>query len=97
MKAAIYVRVSTVYQVDKDSLPMQRKDLIDYCRIFLNITDYEIFEDAGYSAKNTDRPAFQTMMSRLRTNEFSHIVVWKIDRIRETWLILLVFGMNFNL
>lgn len=81
MKAAIYIRVSTAYQVDKDSLPMQRKDLIDYCKSVLNIKDYEVFEDAGYSAKNTDRPAFQEMMARIRNHEFSHILVWKIDRI----------------
>lgn len=80
-KVAIYVRVSTIYQVDKDSLPMQKKDLVNYCEMILGIKDHEIFEDAGYSAKNTDRPAFQQMMVRLRAGEFSHVVVWKLDRI----------------
>ena len=80
-KAAGYIRVSTVYQIDKDSLPMQREDLSNYIRYALGIENYEIFEDAGYSAKNTERPAFQRMMSRLRSGEFSHVVVWKIDRI----------------
>ena len=80
-KAAGYIRVSTVYQIDKDSLPMQREDLSNYIKYALGIDEYEIFEDAGYSAKNTDRPSFQRMMSRLRTGEFSHLVVWKIDRI----------------
>ena len=80
-KAAGYIRVSTVYQIDKDSLPMQREDLTNYIKYALGIDEFEIFEDAGYSAKNTDRPAFQRMMSRLRTGEFSHLVVWKIDRI----------------
>ena len=80
-KAAIYIRVSTSYQVDKDSLPMQRKDLIAYAELILGISEYEIFEDAGYSGKNTDRPAYQRMMERIKTREFSHILVWKIDRI----------------
>ena len=53
-KVAIYIRVSTTHQIDKDSLPMQRKDLIAYCELILGIEDYEIFEDAGYSGKNTD-------------------------------------------
>ncbi len=83
---AIYVRVSTMYQVDKDSLPMQRKDLIAYAELILGINDYEIFEDAGYSGKNTDRPAFQDMMSRIRKGEFSHVLVWKIDRISRNLL-----------
>lgn len=85
-RAAIYVRVSTQYQIDKDSLPVQRSELINYCKYALDIDKYEVFEDAGYSAKNTDRPAFQQMMSRLRTGEFSHVCVWKIDRISRNLL-----------
>lgn len=80
-KVAIYIRVSTAYQIDKDSLPMQRKDLIAYSELILGISDYVIFEDAGYSGKNTDRPAYQEMMRRISHHEFSHLLVWKIDRI----------------
>lgn len=80
-KTALYVRVSTHWQIDKDSLPLQKEDLINYSKYVLGIHDYEVFEDAGYSAKNTDRPSYQQMMARLRTGEFSHLVVWKIDRI----------------
>ena len=85
-KVAIYIRVSTQYQVDKDSLPMQRKDLSAYSELVLGIPDYVIFEDAGYSGKNTDRPGFQEMMSRVRKREFSHVLVWKIDRISRNLL-----------
>lgn len=80
-KAALYVRVSTAHQIDKDSLPFQRQELTNYSKYALGIDDFEIFEDAGYSAKNTDRPKYQEMMSRIRNKEFSHILVWKIDRI----------------
>ena len=85
-KAVLYVRVSTQHQVDKDSLPMQKQDLTSYCKYVLGINDFVILEDAGYSAKNTDRPAFQEMMSRIRTGEFTHILVWKIDRISRNLL-----------
>lgn len=85
-KCALYIRVSTHYQVDKDSLPLQREDLINYSKYALGIDNYEIFEDAGYSAKNTDRPDYQRMMSRIRTGEFSHLVVWKLDRISRNLL-----------
>lgn len=80
-KAAIYIRVSTHWQVDKDSLKVQRRELIAYVTLVLGITDYVVFEDPGYSAKNTDRPEYQAMMDRIRTGEFTHLVVWKIDRI----------------
>ncbi|OHW62940.1 DNA-invertase hin [Andreesenia angusta] len=80
-KAALYVRVSTSYQIDKDSLPFQKEELSNYSKYALGIDDFEIFEDAGYSAKNTARPAYQDMMRRIRDGEFTHMIVWKIDRI----------------
>lgn len=86
LKVAIYVRVSTQYQVDRASLPVQKEELVNYAKYVLGIDDFEIFEDAGYSAKNTDRPDFQKMMARIRTGEFSHILVWKIDRISRNLL-----------
>ena len=85
-KVAIYIRVSTIYQVDKDSIPMQKRDLIAYSQLMLGTDNYEIFEDAGYSGKNTDRPAFQNMITRIRKGEFSHVLVWKIDRISRNLL-----------
>lgn len=85
-RVAIYVRVSTAYQVDKDSLPMQRQDLLNYAKLMLNTEDCVIFEDAGYSGKNTDRPKFQEMMSHVRQGAFTHILVWKIDRISRNLL-----------
>lgn len=85
-RASIYLRVSTSYQADRDSLPMQRKDLVGYCEYALNISDYTVFEDAGYSGKNTDRPAFQKMMMQIRNGMYSHLLVWKIDRISRNLL-----------
>lgn len=85
-KAALYIRVSTHYQIDKDSLPFQRRELINYSKYVLGIDDLEVFEDAGYSGKNTDRPKFQEMMSRIRDGEFTRLLVWKIDRISRNLL-----------
>lgn len=81
MKIAIYIRVSTHHQIDKDSLPLQRNELINYSKYIIGSNDYEVFEDAGYSGKDTDRPGFQDMMNRVKEGEFTHILVWKIDRI----------------
>ena len=86
MKAALYIRVSTHHQIDKDSLPFQRSELINYSKYVLGIDEYEIFEDAGYSGKNTDRPKFQEMMNRIKNREFTHLLVWKIDRISRNLL-----------
>lgn len=80
-KAALYVRVSTDMQLDKESRGVQKNALIRYCEDILGIMDYEIFEDAGFSAGSTDRPDYQEMMRRIRMGEFTHLLVWKIDRI----------------
>ena len=85
-KVAIYIRVSTIHQIDRDSIPMQKRDLAAYCQLILGTDNYEFFEDAGYSGKNMDRPAFQEMMHRVRREEFTHILVWKIDRISRNLL-----------
>ncbi len=81
IKVAIYVRVSTLHQIDKDSLPLQKSDLINYSKYVLNTENYEIFEDAGYSGGTTERPAYQDMIKRIKKQEFTHVLVWKIDRI----------------
>lgn len=80
---ALYVRVSTGHQVDKDSLPFQKKELRSYCKHILHIDEkrIEIFEDAGRSGKSTKRPAFERMMKKIRAGLVSHVVVYKIDRI----------------
>ena len=80
---AIYVRVSTGYQVDKDSLPFQKKELKAYCKHILHVdmSRVEIFEDAGRSGKNTKRPAYERMMQKVRSGLVSHVLVYKIDRI----------------
>ena len=85
-RVAIYVRVSTLHQIDKDSLPMQKKDLLAYAKLMLGTEDCVIFEDAGYSGKNTDRPKFQEMMAQVRAGAFTHVLVWKIDRISRNLL-----------
>ena len=85
-RAAIYIRVSTQYQTDRASLPVQCEELINYAKYALSINSYEIFEDAGFSAKNTDRPAYQQMIARVRNGEFTHVLVWKIDRISRNLL-----------
>lgn len=85
-KVAIYVRVSTLHQIDRDSLPMQKQDLITYAKFMLDTDDVVIFEDAGYSGKNMDRPEFKKMMSQIRAGTFTHLLVWKIDRISRNLL-----------
>ncbi len=84
-KVALYTRVSTGHQVDKESLPYQRQALTAYCEHVLHLPAdrLEVYEDAGRSGKNTDRPAYQRLMKDIRSDQISHVVVYKIDRINR--------------
>jgi DNA invertase Pin-like site-specific DNA recombinase len=58
----IYCRVSTKEQATNLSLPTQLKACQDYChRQGIEVAD--MFEDAGESAKTTDRPEFQRLLA----------------------------------
>lgn len=39
-----------------------------------------VFEDEGYSGKNTKRPEFQKMMQKIRKGECKYLVCYKLDR-----------------
>ena len=62
MKAAIYARVSTGKQAEKDlSIPDQVQQLIDYCRN-KGWTVRKTYVELGASARDDKRPVFQEMM-----------------------------------
>lgn len=84
--AALYIRVSTQYQVRKgESLEVQKNRLIEWCN-FNGITQYEIFEDAGVSSKDesiVSRPAYNRMLNKIKQKKFTILVVTKLDRINR--------------
>jgi len=43
-----------------------------------------IFEDEGFSGKNTKRPQFQKMMQEVNKNKFKYVVCYKLDRISRS-------------
>lgn len=86
-KAALYARVSTDMQAEKNSsIPAQKDMLVSYAQNILHVNDYVFFEDPGYTGTNLNRPAFQNMMERIRNDEFTHLIVFKIDRISRKLL-----------
>lgn len=83
MKFAVYSRKSKA--TDKgESIENQ----ISFCkdqvmRQFSSTTDddFDIFIDDGFSAKDTNRPKFQTMMSLVATKKYDYVVCYRLDRI----------------
>lgn len=78
---AIYARQS----VDKeDSISIESQ--IEYCTYETRGGHYEVFSDKGYSGKNTDRPQFQAMLSKIRAGEIGRVICYKLDRISRSIL-----------
>lgn len=83
LKFAIYSRKSK-FTGKGESIDNQ----IDECRRYImaqypDTKESEIFiyEDEGYSGKNTKRPQFQQMMAEVEREPFDLIVVYRLDRI----------------
>jgi site-specific DNA recombinase len=81
MSAVIYTRVSSAEQVENYSLGTQLKGCRDYCAREGLEVEHE-FEDAGYSAKSADRPAFQEMVAYCAKHRktVTHVVVYNMSR-----------------
>jgi len=77
MRAAIYARVSTMY--NGQSPEMQLRDLRDYCRS----RGWEIAVeqvDVGQSGANDSRPELNHLMADAHHRKFDVVLTWKLDR-----------------
>ena len=82
--AGIYIRVSTEDQAREGfSLPEQEERLRDFCK-FRNYKIYKIYKDAGISAKNDNRPAYQEMIQDVKDKNINVIVAFKLDRLTRS-------------
>lgn len=78
---AIYARQS----IDKaDSISIESQ--IEFCQYETHGGAYQVFQDKGYSGKNTDRPQFQEMLEHIRRGEVKRVIVYKLDRISRSIL-----------
>ena len=80
MKAAIYSRKSK-FTEEGDSIENQKNMCIHYLKNILNIDDYEIYEDEGFSGGNTNRPKFQKLIKDIKNKKFTHLICYRLDRI----------------
>ena len=75
MKAALYVRVSTLDQ----SVQMQLADLQSYCAQ-RGFEVYREYCDHGISGTKERRPALDALMADARKRKFAMVLVWRFDR-----------------
>lgn len=82
--AGIYIRVSTFDQAREGfSLGEQEERLKEFCK-FKRYNIYKVYQDAGISAKNDKRPAYQEMIEDIKKGNINVIVALKLDRLTRS-------------
>lgn len=80
----LYPRVSTEDQFrNGHSLGEQKERMLKLCD-YKNYEVYKVYEDAGISAKDMNRPAFQEMIHDIKDGKINKIIVYKLDRLTRS-------------
>ena len=80
----LYARVSTEEQAKEGySVEAQEKVLRAYC-VVKNYQNIEFYADAGYSAKNINRPGIQKVLERIKQGGVEALLVWRLDRLSRS-------------
>lgn len=83
-KVALYVRVSTTFQLEEGySIEEQKAKLESYC----DIKDwhiYKVYTDGGFSGSTTERPALEQLIKDAQSKLFDTVLVYKLDRLSRS-------------
>lgn len=82
--AAGYVRVSSEEQAQHGISVDAQRAILEGWAAMTQAGPIEIYEDAGFSGKNTQRPALQRLLADVRAGGISAVVVWKLDRLSRS-------------
>jgi DNA invertase Pin-like site-specific DNA recombinase len=91
MRCAIYTRKSTTHNLDLEfsSLDAQREACEHYIKAHAHegwtLVD-ERYDDGGFTGANTERPAFQKLLSDIEAKKVDLVVVYKVDRLTRSLL-----------
>ncbi len=78
-RTVAYVRVSTEDQVEYSPGAQAVR-----CRDYAGLHDLgavEVVADEGFSGKNLERPGMRRLLARVDSDEITHVVVWRLDRL----------------
>ena len=91
MKVAIYCRCSTI---DQDS-SIQERICREYCERNGHVV-YRVYMDNGVSGMRGSRPAFNELLTDMRSYKFNCVMVTKLDRMGRSLSHLLDLFEEFN-
>lgn len=79
---AVYSRKS-IFTNKGESIENQIELCRNYCETYLSEKDlkYIIYEDEGFSGKNTNRPQFQKLINDIKDKKIDTLICYRLDRI----------------
>ena len=86
MKIAIYTRVSTDTQADKEfnSCEAQENKIRSFIASQENMEIHKVYSDQGYTGANINRPALMEMLHAIQQGKIDLVISYKIDRLTRS-------------
>ncbi len=85
-KCAIYTRVSTSMQAEKEynSCEAQKDKMLSYIKSQEDLDLYKEFTDPAFSGSNIDRPALKELLRDIAAKKVQVVLTYKIDRLTRS-------------
>ena len=85
-QCAIYTRVSTDLQAEKDfsSCKSQEEKIKSFIQSQNNWQIFRVYSDVGYSGANLNRPALQELLEDIKQKKIDIVLAYKIDRLTRS-------------
>ena len=96
-KAALYCRLSVDDGRLGESVSIESQKILleQYCKDHA-ITEYEIYDDEGYSGTNFDRPSFQRMYGDIRNGLIDTVIVKDQSRFGRSYIEVVMYVEQFK-
>jgi site-specific DNA recombinase len=85
-KCAIYTRVSTSMQADKNynSCEAQKDKIVSYIKSQEDLAFHKEYSDPAFSGSNIDRPALRELLRDITLKKIEVVLAYKIDRLTRS-------------
>ncbi len=88
-RIALYLRVSSEEQRDRETIEIQHQFLEEYCQLY-GLEVVEVYEDDGVSGTVPlhERPEGRRLLEDARAGKFGVLIVYKLDRLGRTLMVI---------
>src|SRR5919107_768517 len=88
-RVALYMRVSSEEQRDRETIEIQREFLQEYCRLY-GLEVAQIYADDGVSGTIPlhERPEGRRLLEDAKEGKFSTLLVYRLDRLGRSLLVI---------